>query len=503
MTNSIGSLKALSLEVVGSLVELKKYFTIRQRVPKFHEKVMHLILHSGLEGRAWVENLSPTCINSLLKLASYVKLPEAELNAYRTILLRVQQRSLRFQERQFINNLIRNPTEPVQAGYGEYIVFLDQELPKELFEQVYAVFCRYSHGAIIERNRENEEAIREEYLQRYEKIRDAVKAVDSHLEIAFIPRTLYELSLLRKWIREDIKKGFSCPLLEPKMHHPPPEWEETVCILRAEELSQNPKCWHRICHNSLGTLGEMQEEGVIEIAYRLNRCIAKKCTALSKPLSYQEIAALTEKEITFLKEFYQEGVHEQGNQALFTVNPHAPGPAAEFGSNSTGLREGEEDATLIRKIAALECSDVALKSLFLYRGGKRLPLDDHPYDRTEPDRPFSLSFGGSLFAGFRDKGAMAFRCMRNEAHGYAFIIPIEKALSGPLYIPPTSGPLPCDEVGEIFHGRSKVWGGISLRNGVAGVQQDEKRLDHLQSSLSREEFLVQFAHYQKTACILK
>src|ERR1700691_3191088 len=112
-----------------------------------------------------------------------------------------------------MQQLNNSSTSIVTMGHGEYVVFYElpngekRELSRDAFEQVYKIFNQFSLAAIM-KSGSGKEA--EEYANRYERIKKNVKEIDPTLEVAFVPRTLYELIFIRECISEDLKHNDIC-----------------------------------------------------------------------------------------------------------------------------------------------------------------------------------------------------------------------------------------------------------------------------------------------------
>jgi len=546
---AIKTLQSLAYEKLSNLSALELFEANKKR-PAFFDTLTSLM---ETHGKALAQQSDSRWIDNLLgvlkdRISSSTPLQDC---------------FIRVQEQKFINTLISRPDAIVKEGYGEYVFFLSgndrEELSWEMFEKVFTVFRRYSPASIIQANLGKNNEMLEQYANRYELISKQVKQIDPRLEIAFIPKTLYELFLIQKCIKEERKyieeKGEVCKFLDPKMHiknrlerkvkklqmeikrnqkeitqldeefrnlkledsrkkgfieQDRRKIEEEIAqielkILKQQEKAKtrDPKCWHRLCVDDPNYQENASEE-IKNIFYRLNRSIVKKCSPASKAFSYQSLALITEKHIEFLKSYYQAG----NNEVKKTGNCTRPGPSMSFRYESwrglaqpTGLRD-ERDATILRRAVALECTK-GRTELFLYRG---INIDsDLPYCRNNKDIPFSLSFGTSLFAGIVfDQDGTPFPKIRNGLNGYVIAISIEKICQSPLYFPRTDTISQFYGIGDLFHGRLKVYEGFSLQDGLPGVQgRERRRLDHLRSELDKDELIRQFLMYQTKAIFLK
>lgn len=225
--------------------------------------------------------------------------------------------------------------DAITSGYGEYIVFRNQEgrdkrdIQKDVFEKVYQIFNTYSPAKIINDCPQIEEA-QETCANRYHLIRNEVKKIDEHLEIAFVPRTLYELIYIRKAINEDVKHNKVCPNLIPENH-----------TKTNNETEKRTKCWHSIYFDHMG---DNNDPRVKETAYRLNRVMIKALAPVSEGLSSEKLLELTREETTFLQDYYQKCTqrHEEyrknkeTGEVFWNVFNRCRGPAINFGYEIPG-----------------------------------------------------------------------------------------------------------------------------------------------------------------------
>jgi hypothetical protein len=262
----------------------------------------------------------------------------------------------------------------IKIGQGEYILFhrrADQResLSEKVFETAYAALLQYS-PAVLEKV---------PYEQRYELMMDAIKKIDPTLEAVFIPRTLYELFLIRKCIEEDLENKSVCRFVSPREHAHTLESFGGDQSKYAAHLANNTairkqrNCWH-LC--SFSDAGNDNHSGVKEIAYRLNKVIVDTLAPPEEGFTEQELTSFTDREISFLKSHYQHGIEvmkkrARGENVVEVSNCSSPGPTTNFGFESTrgaicpmGIRH-EADAKIIRDAVALECSKVAKRLPFI------------------------------------------------------------------------------------------------------------------------------------------
>src|SRR5690349_4261366 len=143
-----------------------------------------------------------------------------------------------------------HPNQPITQGYGEYIVYHEDNNGKilspfrETYERVYSVLSHYNSPEID---------------NRYATIAQKIKRIDPNLRATFIPRTYYELQLIKKAIKEDLVRNEYCPneLQRPNPYSP-----------------NNVKgCWH-ISH--FAKQEDSNAEAVRVLAFNLNENLVKK-----------------------------------------------------------------------------------------------------------------------------------------------------------------------------------------------------------------------------------
>ena len=418
-----------------------------------------------------------------------------------------------------VRNLEISP-DKITMGQGEYVVFHKlpsgekKQLSPETFEQVYKILIQYSPSALM--NSDSEKAS-EDCTNRYELIKAKLKEIDPTLEAVFVPRTLYELIFIRKCIQEDLKHKDICPQLDPFSHKitlqtfkgDEDKYQEFLKE-DAHEKAQR-KCWH-LCYFT--DAGDNDHSGVKDVAYRLNKVMLKAFDPSSEGFTYQEFSVFAEKEIEFLKAHYKKGLEtieklRKGEKVEDISSCSTPGPTTNFGFESTrgsikpmGIRN-ETDAQIIKDAIALDCSKVAQKSFFLYRGA------DFQKDSTscwsDKDKPYSLSYGTSLFAGcLYDGGATAFHYMRNGQNAYAVPVPFDQLNDSPFYVPTSHTVAQLFGDGEIFHARTKAWKSFDVKK-IVGMNMGANWhvREHLKSNLNQNELTAKFQEYKNKAVQLK
>lgn len=418
-----------------------------------------------------------------------------------------------------VSNLEMSP-DKITMGQGEYLIFHKlptgekKQLLPETFEQVYKVLLLHSPAALVNSGSENPI---EDCTNRYELLRAKLKEIDSTLEAVFIPRTLYELVFIRKCIQEDLKHKGICPDLDPSSHTISPKrfkndaaYQKYLEDQKADQLKR--KCWH-LCYFT--DTGDNNHAGVKDVAYRLNKVMLKAFDPSSEGFSHQEFSAFAEKEIEFLKIYHKNCLKtteklRKGENVEIIFSNSTPGPTTNFGYECTHgsikpmCIRNETDAQIIRDSIALDCSKIAQHSLFLYRGA------DFKKDSTscwsDKDKPYSLSYGTSLFAGcVYDGGATAFHYMRNGQNAYAIPVPFDQLNDSPFYVPTTHTVAQLFGNGEIFHARTKAWkdSDVNKIGGLSALGTNGNVREHIKSNLNQDELISQFKKYKNEAIQLK
>ncbi len=414
-------------------------------------------------------------------------------------------------------NHIKQNEKIISNGFGEFIVYkklkdgTQEPISEEIHEQVYDILLQHAPSSF--QSADSKEVWINQFEKREDIILQKVKEIDPDIEITFIPRTLYELMLIHECIEEDLQAKSICEALSPMeqqlLQYPKFNLrlfkncsnDEILGFqndIRSKQKQRN--CWH-LCY--FDDVGDDKCKEVKAVAYRINQVAAKKLGSNTGALSYQKISELAESELDYLKKYYQDC--QVTSQRIFST-AH-PGPTSNFGYESyggikpTGIRN-DEDAKIIRNAIALECSEIAKKNVFIYRGGTF--KNDTPYRNSDKNSPFSLSYGTSLFAGIMyDGGATPFHFMRKDKQdAYAIKIPFEELQESPFFTPLTHPVCQLFGDGEIFHARSKVWKGVIST--PSGIQQGETRWEHLKTDIERSELVKNFqGYYKKNAVFLK
>ncbi len=309
---------------------------------------------------------------------------------------------------------LKSNHNPILDGYGEFILY-QKSGSRHLSENLYDLAFSVLEQERIQWNHPS---------NRTHRLREKLHSIDTNLEIAFIPRTLYELLYIREAIQEEIKDREICPLQYPRSSR-----IGNSLIIPGASSEKARNCWH-LCEfgdqvavginiDGHGTVQELPSEGkqlhvddqckkmMMQLAYRLNE-VAVQRLKIDQALTGAEITAFTEREITYLQE------HRQTFPAFFHEMKSGcgcSGGAINFGlahgngervrCDPTGIRNNK-DAQIVQHAVALECDESAQNSFILYRGGNLDPLN----------KIASVSWGTSLFSSaFVDGTACPFHYM--------------------------------------------------------------------------------------------
>jgi hypothetical protein len=405
-----------------------------------------------------------------------------------------------------VRNLEVNQNK-ITVGQGEYVVFRklpsgeNQPLSRTEYEAVYKILLQHSPGALVS---SGSPTATEDCANRYELLKAKLKEIDPALEAVFIPKTLYELIFIRKCIEEDLQHQKICPYLD-RLYHctsvnifsgDASALESFKKDTRSKQIEKN--CWH-LCY--FGDAGDSEHPDVKDIAYRINQVILDTFKLNADGFTAKELAAYTEEEIKYLKNFHETNT---------LCNRTYPGPTTNFGNELTGCEitpmgiRNDADAQIIRNAVTLDCSKIAQRAFLIYRGADF--QKDSGYCWDDQNKPYSLSYGSSLFAGcIFDGGATSFRYMRNGQNAYAIPVPFDQAQNSPFFVPTTHTVAQLFGNGEVFHARSKAWNGYDLTQlkGVDSLGKHRSQRDHLASHLSREELITQVGQYKNQALQLK
>lgn len=330
---------------------------------------------------------------------------------------------------------LRSQNLSIEDGYGEYVVY-SKDPNLEISKDIYDICFK-----VLENQR-----ISSEKIDRPWKLHKEIQRINPGAEIAFIPRTLYELLYIRASIEEELEDRKICPLQNACFHEVFKEgrWRDPK-----EKIN---RCWH-LCRYDDKTPLDDQKETLRNLAFRINQLAVHTW----KPKTFftgAQITTFTENEIEFLKNHYRTFLDIFRKQMDNQTFCGSRGAAVNFGlKESLGLGvictpmgvRNDSDAQIIRNTTALECDKIARNAHVLYRGG----------DLFKPDCLTSISWGTSLFGGaFLDGTACVFHYATHIGRKvYALVIP-QKEASAPFYIPSRHPIRHLFSTGEFHHARS-------------------------------------------------
>jgi len=416
----------------------------------------------------------------------------------------------------------------ITAGQGEYIVFHQlpngkkQEVSSQTFEAVYQLIIQHSPAELAKDG--NPEAAAN-CANRYTLLKTKIKEIDNSLEIVFIPKTLYELFFIEECIKEDLAHGNVCKNLDKSVqyaaHYPTDNKLDSAEKRKAEnnkklfeENRVKRNCWHLCIFEDAG---DNHHAGVKNVAYRLNNLLFNTLKPTNEGFTYEQIKTFAERKIDFLKQHRENNLNESTRCNIFkgrviVSNKDYPSPTTNFGTDSSRVAKpmsicNNRVAQIIRDAVALDCSKIALHSLFLYRGANF--ANDSVVSSGEENMPHSLSLGSGLFAGcLYDPDATAFYYMRNDKNdAFAIPVPYDQLQTSPFYAPIAHTIAQLYGRGELFHGRTKAWKNCDLSkiervdNGNSNNHYHSR--DHLKSDYTKNELKSEFMRYKAGAIRLK
>lgn len=365
------------------------------------------------------------------------------------------------------------PAGVIKNGYGEYLIYrLDENgvkvsISEDEYKEIFSVIeeCRTLKGDQIP-------------LDRHAYLRDQIrnKLKDDKLQVAFIPRTLYELIYLRECIQEDIDEQSVCNakglLLDRAWARP----SSGIKKLKPEDVEEFKKggFWQYCIYDDQDYSDKFVQRNeyddrqahLVKIASKLNEVALNRfenCQSKNEGFDYTEINKIYETTASFYNELHTE------NSPLHTRTQFddrsEPSIAKRFADEEHKIRGHElhplgisdpKSKQIVEKALELECSAQAVNHLILYRGSnfKKDGL-------VKEESPITLSYGTGLFSGaIYDGGATAFHYMRNpKLDAHAIVVPLSEQLAEKTpfhvqYVHPLIGMM---SYGEYFHSRTKIW----------------------------------------------
>lgn len=417
---------------------------------------------------------------------------------------------------------------PITHGQGEYVVFRGDKKPvnEPTFEKAYRIFVENAPEEIVKRSNSPEI----EYANRYQSIKNKIQEIDSSLELAFIPRTLYELIYIVNCIKEDLKYKNTCDVVNPSLFG---YFKNDEIVKFIEKTKKERKCWHALPFKNIkpdnklcgGDPNIVYREDIIDIAHRLNNKIVSKLSPQPEGFTYDDLDKHADKAIEYLKNYFKKT--DQGeilktpsdisqkthSDITYIQRNHDNGPTAYFaslklfhtgdtGANSMGISKNFQ-VKAIKSALRADCSKKAQTAINLFRAAKI--ENDHVY--VTNDWVKSLSFGIGLFSGcVWDPGACCFRYLHKNRTGYIISITLDelKSKCNIFYIPPTNSIAQLLGERESFHARTMAWKGADLKTidmGNVCAPGGHVR-EHLESQIPENELEHIFNNHKKKAILL-
>lgn len=369
----------------------------------------------------------------------------------------------------------------VEDGYGEYIIHSTgphTQIPEDLYNTAYAVTEKYRLNL-------------GEVANRPHALRKELQIIDSNLDIAFIPRTLYELLYIRAAIQEETRDKAICPLQTIDSFK---AFQDGSWAVSADKIN---RCWH-LCRFNDKTPFDGQAKTLRTLSFRLN-ALAIETFRPEQHFTGTQIASFAEKEVSFLKN------HCQMFSDIFRKEMKTfcgcSGAAINFGlpqgngervkCHPMGITDNQ-DAQIVYNAIALECDKSSQNSYVLYRGG----------DLFIPDDTTSICWGTSLFGGaFLDGTACVFHYVSaKKRKAYALVVPAKEATTA-FHIPSWHPIRHLFSQGEFHHARSLLANHTSREESIKGIcgLNDSPIPSYMYSALDRNKLTDQLAQYHNAA----
>lgn len=422
--------------------------------------------------------------------------------------------------------LPKPPVGIIKNGYGEYLVYRSSPDGGKIaisdveYESIFEV---------IEAARLENPNDRHSHLEG--KIQEKL---GKDVNIAFIPRTLYEQIFLHASIQEESEKHriLNAKELMTARALLRPREEISGFKLTSEERkkiierSMKQGFWQLCIYDDID-----YEEGfknrheddyrkahLVKIASKLNVVALSKFKGNGKGFAFAELADVQREELHFFKSLKDPNseIHAQAKKvSVMQGYTLADRFIKEDGRDlhPLGVRNAR-DEEILQKALQLECSAEAVNQLILYRGAE---FDKDEVTRKKssysPDSPIlanTLSYGTSLYGGaLYDGGATAVRYMRDGwEDAQAMIVPLKEHLAGhtPFHAFLVHPLISLCSHGEVFHARTKLWNHAPDESvmGFRGVgETDFKEINACcKTNDSKEKIVKDFAEYKCKAYIL-
>jgi hypothetical protein len=394
--------------------------------------------------------------------------------------------------------------EKVRLGQGEYVVFHAGMQPRsparETFEKAYHHLIE-NDPKVIASGTEDSDLVQQRCRDRYTTIQRSVQKIAPDLNVAFIPRTLYELIFIRKYIEQDLASKEACTYVSNGV------MPGGACFGKPEKhLAERVGgiCWHLPCFLNMG---DNQHFAVIELAYRLNTWIVNTYMPTPGGFTIQDLQSLTAQQIGFLQNLYQ----NEDTAREITKKQINSGPTNHFSTDARSCSmkiASDKDVQVITDALNLDCSVITKRACIIYRGA----LYSQDSIMTERGEPYSLSYGTGIFAGcVYDPEATPYTYMKRELSAYALVVPFDQLLQSPFFVPPTHTIAQLLGGGELFHGRTKIWrdwrsdeieGIGKLYDPKTGEEIPLDLPPYLRSNLPKDKLNAVFRHFKRNAIFL-
>jgi phosphate/sulfate permease len=398
------------------------------------------------------------------------------------------------------------PADVIKNGAGEFIVSKgDREnLTPEEYEKAFEILEKYSPAHF---HQDVNFKIREELI-----LEELKKKIDLSCQITFIPRTLYDIIAIQKVLKEALdapnealnrdEEQTECQrflrfkgaqfefsneaiIINKKFFSPETyQGEDPDFSMIADKHKECPCKNHGVRSAEYVSYLKKSTE---HTAHKINKIFLEKIT--SQQLNFSELKEMTKKEIKAIKESIEKNKKSIGNQecALKNIKKIIP-----------KILDG-----VVENALELECSEVALKNTFLFRGANI--AHDSPFN-LKLRREQSLSYGTSLFAGiFKDVGATSMSYMHGQNDAFALHISFSQIASAPFHVKLEH---PLEQLwgkGEWFHSRSKVSSARQMTDFIHGVSGDDAdcsyKKNKIISTLSLNELVKKIKHYYRNNLI--
>lgn len=409
------------------------------------------------------------------------------------------------------------PAKPIRDGFGELVLRIKdggtlRAVTKEEYEKLYWVFQKYA--PILDG------APKPLAKSRIEMMREELRSINPNMVATFIPRTLHDLTYIRKSIEEDIERERSFPFKNPE---DPTEEElrsfrescsSNSWIADPKGIRSEPFVFPKI---EISTPSDVEKNilTLMDIGYRLNKAAAAEIDRLGadiEDLTLSQIQQLVDDQIAFLERFSKDPVLSKH----FSHAREDFAPLSGFFINFTAKlpKTCDEKMMGLRKITFLECQESMANKILCYRGGD-LRTDSPVRKISSGVDPYSISFGSGCFSGIvNDLGACAYYHMFHLWYGkqdaYILVIDPEKESTDTFFVPSFTALESLFGDGELWHYRFKsskdehddIHGITLTGKGFAPGLSDAEKLALIKGPLTIQQTVDKFTDLKKHNVIL-